>query len=375
MNQYQVKQKRTASLIVSLIFVAGIYNILRQCTYSSDALDFIVLVLLLFVLFLKNSNVLINIIREDQTTLLLLLLIDAVMILHSAIMGFSDDIDLLKYQICILFGVLMFLVGRRLGGNDLLIKSFCDRGCLFLVLFLMIVFKKDEVVYSMGYSYLVLPVLCSVLYKFMLSKSIYCFIEVAIFTLLVMMYGSRGCLVSVAVFFFLCCNKKCLSMILIILCAVFLYIIDVGNIILALMDQFDIESRTLRLLFGDFGHDSGRGDVYNYFIGMIENRPILGYGISSDIALFGMYPHNVFLEILFDFGIIAGGIIIMFMVTTIIVSFTKHKSTTTKKLLFSISCIPLMFSLSYITAPYFWLFLGACFAKNDDEKIVGTSKK
>ena len=104
MNQYQVKQKRTASLIVSLIFVAGIYNILRQCTYGSNALDSVVLALLLFILFFKNSNVLINIIREDQTTLLLLLLIDVVMILHSAIMGFSDDIDLLKYQIYILKG-------------------------------------------------------------------------------------------------------------------------------------------------------------------------------------------------------------------------------------------------------------------------------
>lgn len=368
MDRYLEKQNKIASFIVSLVFIASIYNIIRQCANNSNTLNFVILGFLLSILFFRNLSVLIDIIRYDQKTLLLLLSIDIAVVMHSVVIGFSNGFDLLRYQAYIFLAIFMFLIGRRLGNSDVLISVFCDRSFLFLVLFSMIIFKKNEVVYSMGYSYLILPILCSVLYKFIVSKKNLYFYELIVFLLLIIMYGSRGCLVSVCVFFFLCCRRKYLSLIFIVLCGVFLYTIGIGDQILSLMDKLDIESRTLRLLFGDLGHDSGRGEIYSNFIEMIENRPILGYGVASDIALVGMYPHNVFLEIIFDFGFVIGSVVIAFITIVIITSLNRHETTITKKLLFSISCVPLMFSLSYITTPFFWLFLGTCFKKNNANK-------
>lgn len=107
-----------------------------------------------------------------------------------------------------------------------------------------------------------------------------------------------------------------------------------------------------------WNNSNGRNSVYNTVIDLIKKQPIIGYGIFNYFDILGYYPHNLFLEILLQGGLIY---IVLFMI--FLVHYLAELSRYFKNDFFIIilSMYPwceLMFSVTYLTTPLFWFSLG-----------------
>ena len=137
-----------------------------------------------------------------------------------------------------------------------------------------------------------------------------------------------------------------------------------NSILSTLVDLFNllgIQSRTLSLLVDNeiITHDSGRSDIASSAWGLIDNAPILGNGVWADRQYIGAYCHNIFLELLVDFGYVGFFLIIILFLTYQIKIFRKipanHK--TMYVMMFSL-LVPLLVSSSYLTSFNVGMFLG-----------------
>lgn len=75
-----------------------------------------------------------------------------------------------------------------------------------------------------------------------------------------------------------------------------------------------IITRTLNLLLTNATYSSSRDKLQTKLIGEIIRHPLEVRGINADYVVNGIYAHNLFLELIYDFGIIVGGIIIAIII-------------------------------------------------------------
>ena len=97
----------------------------------------------------------------------------------------------------------------------------------------------------------------------------------------------------------------------------------------------------------------------------ISENPVWGYGIMGDRVVLGTYCHNIFLELLCDFGVVLGTLFIVALVAIIFIAIRKTWKT---EYFFFVSgmiiavVVKLMFSNSYIVEPDFFFMLGISIA-------------
>lgn len=125
-----------------------------------------------------------------------------------------------------------------------------------------------------------------------------------------------------------------------------------------------IRSRTL-LIFAEGGiYLSGRDNLYSDVFQEILNNPLTGMGLMGDRVVLGnRYVHNIYMEILINFGMLLGLLIIGVITYSVIKSlFTKDiKKYNVIAIWVSIGFIHLMVSSTYLTDFKFWIFLGLIF--------------
>ena len=129
----------------------------------------------------------------------------------------------------------------------------------------------------------------------------------------------------------------------------------------------DTSSRTLQMLFsgqsGDLLDNSGRTRLYNIALDMIKNG-FWGYGAYGDRYVIGQvywvgYCHNLFFELLIDYGWVIGGILCILIVVN---SFRmliccKEEAWWICFVIFLIPCTKLLLSGSYWYLEAFWACL------------------
>lgn len=125
---------------------------------------------------------------------------------------------------------------------------------------------------------------------------------------------------------------------------------------------YGIHSRTLYLFLMDSGfYLSSRSSKYQIVIEEIIKSPILGIGLAGDRrAANGIYVHNLFIELISDFGLIIGIFLCIFILYFILkLLLIKDKN---KRDIFiiwvSLGFVPLMMSGSYLTNINFAIFMG-----------------
>jgi len=136
----------------------------------------------------------------------------------------------------------------------------------------------------------------------------------------------------------------------------------------SVMDQFNIESRTFDLLFfsdGNIVFDSGRSRIISEtFAGMNSWGRLFGQGIFGDrVILGGTYAHNLFVELLVDYGYVIGGALSVLVVVLIVAGLVKIKNPEWDYIALFIpnGFVALMLSGSYLNqAPCFYILLGLC---------------
>lgn len=254
--------------------------------------------------------------------------------------------------------------------------------CLAITLFLfLLLIKSSKPVDYMSFAYM------------MLSPIIICFVEgwrknkkllicpiVSSFILFVI--GCRGALVTLLVFLMLCFCKyylfnktsmKYLVIKIFFLLGAFLIVFNMGTLLRQLSDilvKIGFSSRTLEfMLLGNdvFIQSEGRNMIWNQ---AIENVGILGKGLFGDRTVLldeylnPIYPHNFILEILVDFGMILGPVLLVIFAAVVgkalLVSLKSGDSQQIQMsfAMISVFLVRHMVSASFLTSLDFWFYIG-----------------
>lgn len=115
-------------------------------------------------------------------------------------------------------------------------------------------------------------------------------------------------------------------------------------------------------LSGDMVTSRGREALARATLQAIAENPVLGYGLTGDRHLFGIYPHNFILEIWCHFGVIVGTLILFVLFSLAILALWKSRKNINAfnfVLMLSVMVFgKLLMSSSYTVEPYFYFMIG-----------------
>lgn len=189
------------------------------------------------------------------------------------------------------------------------------------------------------------------------------------------MLGTRGPLVAIGIYvilyvFFFKISKHKVLYGLLFLCIAYVLIIWSEEIFmffgslavnLGFSDRIFVSFLSGANIFKE--GSTGRDAFYPILFRAMNDSPVFGYGIFGSFEFINAYPHNIFLEIIFSFGYVFGGLMIIFVGYLIKVSFNNNMSKDETGFLFVLigaGIIGLLFSNSFVVTPAFYLFFGFC---------------
>jgi len=225
--------------------------------------------------------------------------------------------------------------------------------------------------YSMSLSYyMLLPALLyldELLDRFSL-KALLC---VLISIIIILSLGSRGAMLCISIFLLLKIIRLnfrikyskipyyIFSLFIIIVMVVFYQ--QILEYFYNLLLSYGIRSRSILLFLSDEVHLSGRDYIYHMVMLEITNSPITGLGLGGDRQVIGGgYAHNFIIEVLSNFGIILGSLLLVLFLILIIKSLIINNIENYNVIItwLSIGLVHLMVSSSYLIDMKFWIFLG-----------------
>ena len=241
---------------------------------------------------------------------------------------------------------------------------------LFILTFVIKVLLFRETIDYMNISYGVLPWI----FFSTKSKNRFVFALRIISIIAIAVIGCRGALLTTIIFYFFnyVCKritfKQILKLVVITLVAFFM-VLNLNNIARFSYNglrELGFRSRTLELYL-DISVENGLfhySDREELQTPLIEKIDFFGHGLYGDRLLTSnnAYSHNLFLELLIDFGYIFGGVLSLIVIAILIKSFLSlfKSDDISERLLLSISlafiCCKYMVSSSYLHSPEFWFY-------------------
>ena len=186
---------------------------------------------------------------------------------------------------------------------------------------------ERHVSYNLSLGYNVLIFTLPFLYDFFEKKRPYDLAGAAIGMFIMLVAGSRGPFLDIAIFVLLYvmlkiwnAKTRIVVMFAIIAGAALLWFAYpyILQGLAKLMDSLHVSSRFLtKLMAGTITDDNHRAEIWAAAIRMIRTRP-LGYGAMGSRHVLYKYiyvahPHDFFLEVLIDFGVVVGTVIILWL--------------------------------------------------------------
>ena len=227
-----------------------------------------------------------------------------------------------------------------------------------------------KMTYSVTFGYEVLPFATIHLYAALTEHRLIDIGTCAAMIVMILIGGSRGPILFLGVFIVLYMmiyiQRSRRKFILIGAVVIFgvLLVLFYRNLLeaaIAVTERFGFSSRFLTtMLDGTVSDDNNRGKIWAAAIQMIKDNPF-GYGAMGsrhriERYIYAGYPHNVILEILIDFGVIFGGIILLAIGIScgMILFGRKYRAWVPLALPFFSTTCSLMISMTYWSVPYFW---------------------
>ncbi len=244
--------------------------------------------------------------------------------------------------------------------------------CLGLLLGIMVFWGKASVgTYSMSLSYyLILPAVMFIddfIDRPRLANIVFALLSIV----LILAIGSRGPIMCITVFVMLRLirlpGKLGYSHIGAYLFSVSLVIIMAllfDELLMSMFDfllRFGISSRSISLFLQPELYLSGRDTLYNRVLAEIADNPVTGIGIGGDRrVLGGAYVHNLLIEVIANYGVILGTLLVLVLLILMIRFFLSRNKCQYNMfaIWLSIGVVPLLVSSSYIEDMRFWIFLG-----------------
>ena len=273
--------------------------------------------------------------------------------LIGASMDLKKDSNTLLHvgRIAVLATLLLVVVGRLFG----LSMSFYD--------------DRSE---NMGQAYLFLTPLLFIVWNELRHHNTTDFLLSGIGLIMLLGFGTRGPVFSLVLFvaLMLVIKARSLSKILLLIIAALVVILLMDPLLSVFSDilsVFGMSDRAVSSMMDVENMDtSGRDDLWEYLINMINHNGSYGSGLYSDRSVIvingeNTYAHNIFLELAFDFGIMITVAVLAVMLIMFVLDVIKLKNTEMLSLWLVFFCfgfVPLLISDSYLERSEFWLLLG-----------------
>lgn len=291
---------------------------------------------------------------------------------------FTEFIDYSEnpFYILFIYAIPAYIIIRYISNYPLFI-NIMKKICVFSLLTSVFVyfFVKDS--FANQYMTLSYNALFQVLFLIIFRNKKFNIFEILLIILgsfVVTIGGARGALLSYLVILFLywlsnvSYDKNKILKIVSFICVFLLFIINLNFILEKVNDLISamgIYSRTLNFMnYEGDNFTSGRLETYAK---CIENFNAFGHGLFYDRTMqIESYAHNIFLEIILNYGLIIGIIIIFFIIFLLIKGFVNSNLLEKKILLClaSTGFIMLLLSSSYLGQnPAFYALLGFCVGK------------
>lgn len=173
-------------------------------------------------------------------------------------------------------------------------------------------------------------------------------------------------------------NRVVIVFLIIVLVLLFVFSDGLINALIGLMGSFNMSSRMAAFLLKErsLSADAGRSLLYSESLKLLKSNWILGVGFVNErfflhqrinwslSTVHGMYPHNIFLELLIQTGVIIGSALIVLILDTVRKTYRICKKSRSAVYLFLFfffnGLFPLIGSGSYINWVYFYSFVGFC---------------
>ena len=152
---------------------------------------------------------------------------------------------------------------------------------------------------------------------------------------------------------------------------------------LSVAKALGIKSRTiLALLEGSFAKDHGRNVIYDIAADLIKTGGPFGRGFYGDRYYIGQrfrwgYAHNLFLELMVEFGYLGGGLISLLLVVGVIRCYRKCRDTTSQIIFVTllVGSMRLMVSNSFWYEARYWALIALLLQMNRRDNVLRPEKK
>jgi len=372
-------------LDVIFIFLVNIFPLIAITLSIQENIFSLVLKVILGFFFAMNLPI---IFRHFDIKIIFFVVLSCVITLFQFLLFpslniFFKNTALSFWTLCFLPSICIYLIDDY---NVLMKKLEKSSTIITLIFLVFIILKISGVIqtgfdnYSMGLGYSCLIPALILLHSYFESNKLTKILAFFILVIGIVLIGSRGPLLGIILFllyeiirsFF---NRKksfsqfLSSFFLITFCSFLMFFYkDILIYFSDFLKSNGTTSRTLNMLIADADNSTGRDKIYELLIMNIKESPFVVRGINSDYVLLdGIYAHNIVLEIIYDFGIIIGGIILLFLFFNIIK--TLFKIPTSNGLIICcilmFASIPKLFISSTLWEEYsFWMWLMICLKFN-----------
>lgn len=215
------------------------------------------------------------------------------------------------------------------------------------------------------------------------KKRIY-WIGVFVSFVLILMSGARGplfCALAGAALIIITIQKSSYKVIIALTgsCVLaYLFYVPILNLLFGVFESIGASTRVIRgLLEFNISNDSTRATLMQFSWNYATDHIFWGTGLANDreliyntlflgnsASVFGSYCHNFLLEILMQFGLIPGIIVLTLFFSRLISMLFKEINFEKRMIVVvfvTIGFLPLIFSRSYLTFPEFYFLLGVLF--------------
>lgn len=365
-------------LFMSAIIFKGA-NLTFQCTeILPEIIEKIMLLIIisLYVYFFA-INILIKI-KRNQNIILILAIAFTLMYFWAYIKYPSIQMNIIKRFIwTVIFGIPCFACLYDLNDIDIFYRTIYKYSFIITIFGTLIYFGDTGPLSSnMSFSSMMLFPLCLHITGLdLFSKKVPLLIICIYEFMIIFIHGSRGGLLYIVLFFILYFGLKKhnylkMSKVAVIFLGIASIIIAFAvlniNTILKQLSSKGIYIRNIDFLAsGQFLSENGRTKIYlEYMQLVLENAPITLRIVdlkNHDTN----YPHNIFIEVLYNYGYFLGLLIIAIFLIVLVKRLLSSKEIELKivMVLLSAGFFPLLTSFTYFEWPIFWAFIG-CLSKN-----------
>lgn len=225
---------------------------------------------------------------------------------------------------------------------------------------------------DMATAYNILPCLMWMCWRCIRKSTIPSYLILIICCVYIISLGTRGATLLLMLFILICyilrayTERKVFNWLLIIVIIMVLacFYDEILSLLNDLLLRLGFSTRVLdRLMEGTMLQSQSRNENYNTVNELIVSGPLWGHGLYADRTIVGTYAHNIILEILLNYGIPFGSILIMIVVFISIRAILNARFENERMFIIAlILCTTgkLMMSQSYLDDPLFWLTIGYC---------------